>query len=149
MSTVSYYTEDGLKKLKDELEHLKFVERPNIYQQIADARDKEKLTGVRLLRLEQLYPFPRKALKEHLAETPKAEIVWCQEEPRNMGAWTFVREHIENVMSEIGMKSARLVYCGRRESASPATGSAARHRLEQHTLVQAAMTKNSQDVAAE
>ena len=66
-----------------------------------------------------------------------------------MGAWTFVREHIENIMFEIGMKSARLVYCGRKESASPATGSAARHRLEQDTLVQAALTNNLQDVAAE
>ena len=65
-----------------------------------------------------------------------------------MGAWSFVREHIENVMTDIGMKTA-LVYCGRKESASPATGSAARHRLEQDTLVQAALTKNSQDVAAE
>ncbi|MGB0810837.1 MAG: 2-oxoglutarate dehydrogenase E1 component, partial [Candidatus Puniceispirillaceae bacterium] len=101
------------------------------------------------LRLEQLYPFPFKALKELLSDTPKAEIVWCQEEPRNMGAWSFVREHVEHVMSDIGMKSHRLVYCGRKESASPATGSAARHRLEQDTLVQAALTINSQDVAAE
>ena len=138
----------------DESKDLKSVERVvicsgKVFYDLAEERDKEKLTGVRLLRLEQLYPFPRKALKEHLAETPKAEIVWCQEEPRNMGAWTFVREHIENVMSDVGMKAARLVYCGRKESASPATGSAARHRLEQETLVQAALTKNLQDVAAE
>ena len=137
-----------------ESKDLKSIERVvlcsgKVFYDLAEERNKEKLTGVRLLRLEQLYPFPRKALKEHLAETPKAEIVWCQEEPRNMGAWTFVREHIENVMSEIGMKSTRLVYCGRKESASPATGSAARHRLEQDTLVQSALTKNSQHVAAE
>ena len=137
-----------------ESKDLKSIERVvlcsgKVFYDLAEERDKEKLTGVRLLRLEQLYPFPRKALKQHLAETPKAEIVWCQEEPRNMGAWTFVREHIENVMSDIGMKSTRLVYCGRKESASPATGSAARHRLEQDTLVQSALTKNSQHVAAE
>ena len=65
-----------------------------------------------------------------------------------MGAWTFVRENIEKIMTGLEMKSSRLVYC-RKEAASPATGSAARHRLEQETLVQAALMKNQHDLAAE
>ena len=120
-----------------------------VFYDLVETRDNKNLKGIRILRLEQLYPFPEKAVKEHLAETPKAEVVWCQEEPRNMGAWTFVREYIEKIMTGLEMKSSRLVYCGRKEAASPATGSAARHRLEQETLVQAALTKNQQDLAAE
>ena len=106
-----------------------------VYYDLAEARDMAKIDNVRLLRIEQLYPFPKKALIELLSETPKADLVWCQEEPKNMGGWTFAREHLENVITEIGMKTKSVSYSGRKEAASPATGSAARHKLEQEALV--------------
>ena len=106
-----------------------------VFYDLAEARDRDKIKNVRILRIEQLYPFPQKALIELLSETPKAEVVWCQEEPKNMGGWTFAREHLENVIKDIGMKTKDIIYAGRKEAASPATGSAARHRLEQEALV--------------
>jgi 2-oxoglutarate dehydrogenase E1 component len=106
-----------------------------VFYDLAEARDRDKIKNVRILRIEQLYPFPQKALIELLSETPKAELVWCQEEPKNMGGWTFAREHLENVIKDIGMKTKDIIYAGRKEAASPATGSAARHKLEQEALV--------------
>jgi 2-oxoglutarate dehydrogenase E1 component len=106
-----------------------------VFYDLAEARDRDKIKNVRILRIEQLYPFPQKALIELLSETPKAEVVWCQEEPKNMGGWTFAREHLENVIKDIGMKTKDIIYAGRKEAASPATGSAARHKLEQEALV--------------
>ena len=106
-----------------------------VFYDLAEARDRDKIKNVRILRIEQLYPFPQKALIELLSETPKAELVWCQEEPKNMGGWTFAREYLENVIKDIGMKTKDIIYAGRKEAASPATGSAARHKLEQEALV--------------
>ena len=92
------------------------------------------------LRLEQLYPFPDQALIEELGRFPHAEIIWCQEEPQNMGAWTFIDRRLEDVMSQIGTRQSRPRYVGRPEAASPATGSLARHRKEQANLVTEALT---------
>jgi len=119
------------------------------YYDLVDYREKNKIKDVAIVRLEQLFPLPEKEIMKIISDYNPKEIVWAQEEPRNMGAWTFVREYIEKIMTGLEMKSSRLVYCGRKEAASPATGSAARHRLEQETLVQAALTKNQQDLAAE
>jgi 2-oxoglutarate dehydrogenase E1 component len=96
------------------------------------------------LRVEQLYPFPIKAVKEILSKTPKASVVWCQEEPKNMGGWTFVRDYIEDIMAETGMQQQRLVYAGRDAAASPATGTLSRHNREQNHLVAAALDLPSQ-----
>ncbi|MGB1473928.1 MAG: hypothetical protein ACPHAP_05860, partial [Candidatus Puniceispirillaceae bacterium] len=81
--------------------------------------------------------------------TPKAELVWCQEEPQNMGSWTFVRDYLEAVMSEAGMSAQRPIYAGRKAAASPATGSASRHRAEQAALVEAALSAGKASIAAE
>jgi 2-oxoglutarate dehydrogenase E1 component len=67
-------------------------------------------------------------------------VVWCQEEPKNQGGWTFVEPNIEWVLGRIGSKAGRAIYAGRSASASPATGSAARHKQEQEALVEAALT---------
>ena len=128
-----------------ESKDLKSIERVilcsgKVFYDLVEERDKEKLTGVRLLRLEQLYPFPRKALKEHLAETPKAEIVWCQEEPKNQGAWTFVEPNLEWVLTRIGATHSRATYAGRAASASPATGLASQHKAQQTALINEALT---------
>ena len=110
-----------------------------VYYDLAAERDARKEWDTEILRLEQLYPFPSKALTEQLALTPDAAVVWCQEEPKNMGSWTFVRDCIEESMQEAGIKQARLMYAGREAAASPATGSLARHNREQAALVASAL----------
>jgi len=110
-----------------------------VYYDLAAARDAAAAWDIEILRVEQLYPFPSKAVKEMLEKTPKASIVWCQEEPKNMGGWTFVRDFIEDIMVEIGMTQQRLAYAGRAAAASPATGTLSRHNREQNDLVEAAL----------
>ena len=115
-----------------------------VYYDLAAARDAAKAWDIEILRVEQLYPFPIKAVKEILSKTPKASVVWCQEEPKNMGGWTFVRDYIEDIMAETGMQQQRLVYAGRDAAASPATGTLSRHNREQNDLVAAALDLPSQ-----
>ncbi len=110
-----------------------------VYYDLAATRDAAAAWDIEILRVEQLYPFPSKAVKEMLEKTPKASIVWCQEEPKNMGGWTFVRDFIEDIMAEIGMTQQRLAYVGRAAAASPATGTLSRHNREQKDLVEAAL----------
>jgi 2-oxoglutarate dehydrogenase E1 component len=105
-----------------------------VYYDLAIARDLAKAWDIEILRIEQLYPFPSRALREILSQTPKASVVWCQEEPRNMGGWTFIREFVEAVMVDVGMQQP-LNYAGRAAAASPATGSFSRHNREQDELV--------------
>ena len=110
-----------------------------VYYDLAAARDEASAWDIEILRVEQLYPFPSKTVREILEKIPKASIVWCQEEPKNMGGWTFVRDFIEDIMAEAGMKQQRLVYAGRVAAASPATGTLSRHNREQNALVEAAL----------
>ncbi len=119
-----------------------------VYFDLAAKRDEQGAWETEIIRLEQLYPFPSKALKEVISMTPKATFVWCQEEPKNMGAWTMVRDFIEDVMAEAGTKQQRLAYAGRAAAASPATGSLARHNSEQQGLVAAALGLDAGDKAA-
>ena len=97
------------------------------------------MQGVALVRLEQLYPFPLEALAAALARYPEsAELVWAQEEPRNMGAWRFVREEFLDRAS--GVANGRVPrYIGREASASPAPGSLKAHAEEQEAIVEAAL----------
>jgi 2-oxoglutarate dehydrogenase E1 component len=111
-----------------------------VYYDLFEERAKRGIKNVFFLRLEQLYPFPRRALIEELSRFKGAEIVWCQEEPENMGAWTFIDRRLESVLEEIGATQTRPRYVGRAEAASPATGSAKRHRMEQEKLVDEALT---------
>ena len=103
---------------------------------------------VALVRLEQLAPFPERVLAEELARYPKGtRVVWCQEEPGNMGAWTFVAPRIEAVLQGVGMAQTRPVYAGRRPAASPATGLYQQHVKEQVTLIEEAITGGDVEVA--
>ncbi|MEC8091461.1 MAG: 2-oxoglutarate dehydrogenase E1 component, partial [Pseudomonadota bacterium] len=110
-----------------------------VYYDLAAARDAAEMWDTEIIRVEQLYPFPTKALTEVLAMTPKASLVWCQEEPKNMGSWTFARDFIEEAMAAAGCKQERLAYAGRVAAASPATGSLSRHNREQAALVSEAL----------
>jgi 2-oxoglutarate dehydrogenase E1 component len=101
-----------------------------------EARDQQGLKDVQIIRLEQLYPFPGDPLTERLARMPHLEdVVWCQEEPKNNGAWFFVEPRIEDALKGAGGKIARPRYAGRSSAASPATGLAKRHANEQAALV--------------
>ncbi|MGZ5482399.1 MAG: thiamine pyrophosphate-dependent enzyme, partial [Pyrinomonadaceae bacterium] len=92
---------------------------------------------VAIIRVEQFYPFPRTAIKETLARYPNAnDLVWCQEEPKNMGAWTFIEGKFEDLIP----RGDLLRYVGRAESASPATGNYSVHVKEQEKLVREALT---------
>jgi len=93
-----------------------------VYYDLLEDREKRDLNDVYLLRLEQLYPFPAKALLDELTRFPNAEIVWCQEEPKNMGGWAFVQPYIEWVLEQLGRAGGRPRYVGRPASASTATG---------------------------
>ncbi|WP_435257929.1 2-oxoglutarate dehydrogenase E1 component [Thioclava sp. FR2] len=111
-----------------------------VYYDLLAERDKRGADDIYLLRLEQFYPFPVQALSKELERFKGAEIIWCQEEPKNQGYWTFVEPNIEWVLNKIGAKHTRPRYVGRAASASPATGLASRHKHEQETLVNEALT---------
>ncbi|WGJ16521.1 2-oxoglutarate dehydrogenase E1 component [Methylocapsa sp. D3K7] len=98
-----------------------------VYYDLFEEREKRGINDVYLLRVEQLYPFPLKALISSLARFPQAQIYWCQEEPKNMGAWNFVDPYLEWVLSQTGGKSKRPLYAGRPAAASPATGMLSKH----------------------
>jgi 2-oxoglutarate dehydrogenase E1 component len=110
-----------------------------VYYDLLEARDAQGLSDVYILRLEQFYPFPAMSLTKELGRFRDAEVVWCQEEPKNQGGWSFVEPNIEWVLGRIGAKAGRARYAGRPASASPATGLASKHRQEQEDLVAAAL----------
>ena len=121
-----------------------------VYYDLLEEREKRGIDNIALIRLEQIYPFPHRTLKRVLGERPDAEVVWCQEEPKNMGSWFFVDRRLEAVMEDVGGKHRRPRYIGRPEAASPATGSMSRHVQEQNALVSEALDlSGSMDRAAE
>ena len=107
-----------------------------VFYDLMEARRKSEETRVSIVRLEQFYPFPMQRLREIIARYPNAnQLVWAQEEPKNMGGWTFVEPRLERLVPACD----RPIYIGRDPSASPATGSYAIHQAEQASLVQAAL----------
>ena len=97
--------------------------------------------NVAIVRIEQLFPLPVKLIISEIKKFSKAEdIVWAQEEPRNMGAWTFIRDRLDSVLSEINHPCIQSKYVGRVEAASPATGLMKKHIAEQSALVDEALT---------
>jgi 2-oxoglutarate dehydrogenase E1 component len=114
-----------------------------VYYDLYEEREKRGIDNVYLMRLEQLYPFPVKPLMVELGRFPQAQVIWCQEEPRNMGPWTFVAPEVEAVLDSLDARTRRLRYTGRPASASPATGILRRHIKEQAALVDAALMLES------
>jgi 2-oxoglutarate dehydrogenase E1 component len=110
-----------------------------VYYDLLADRQARKIDDVALIRMEQLYPFPDEPLADELVKYPNAEIVWCQEEPENMGAWSFVDRRIEKVLISLKHKAGRPHYAGRHEMASTATGLLRRHNQEQAALVEQAL----------
>jgi 2-oxoglutarate decarboxylase len=143
-SALDDFTQGGFQPLIDDAEiaNAAAVERlvmcsGKVYYDLAEARKKQGADRVAILRLEQFYPFPQARLQEVLAKYPQArELVWAQEEPKNMGGWTFVEPRLQ----EFTPGGRRPVYVGRVASASPATGSYAIHQAEQARLVSEALS---------
>ncbi len=111
-----------------------------VYYDLVNARREKKITDIAIVRLEQLYPFPKESLEKELAKYPKAtEIVWAQEEPRNQGAWYWIasRHHLD---SQLGAKQ-KMLLVSRPASSSPAVGYLAKHNEQQKALIESALGK--------
>jgi 2-oxoglutarate dehydrogenase E1 component len=110
-----------------------------VYFDLLDARQEAGLDDVYIMRVEQLYPFPAGPLLAELAPFAHAEMVWCQEEPRNMGAWSFIEPELETVLKTLGAKHTRPTYAGRRAGASTASGLMSRHLTEREAFLASAL----------
>jgi len=110
-----------------------------VYFDLLKRRDSENMTDVYLMRLEQFYPFPAMSMSKELSRFKEAEIVWCQEEPKNQGGWSFVEPNVEWILARIEAHSQRPLYAGRPAAASPATGLASQHKQQQEALVENAL----------
>jgi 2-oxoglutarate dehydrogenase E1 component len=111
-----------------------------VYYDLLEERDSRGIDNIYLMRIEQFYPFPAMSLVKELERFKQADMIWCQEEPKNQGAWTFIEPNIEWVLSRLGAKNTRPRYVGRVTAASPATGLASTHKAQQAALVDEALT---------
>ena len=128
---------EGFIKLKKNSEIKKVILcSGKVYFDLLEAREKIKKDDVIIFRIEQLYPFPAKSLVKELKPFAKnANFFWCQEEPKNMGAWLLVRDYIQWTLETIKAKNNKISYIGRKPDASPATGYAKRHLSEQQEII--------------
>jgi 2-oxoglutarate dehydrogenase E1 component len=130
---------EKIKLVKDDKIRRVILCSGKVYYDLYEEREKRGLNDIYLLRVEQLYPWPHKALAQELSRFKKAEFIWCQEEPQNMGPWTFVQPGIERVLEFIKAKNTRPRYVGRAASASTATGLMSRHLRELKAFLDEAM----------
>jgi 2-oxoglutarate dehydrogenase E1 component len=119
--------DEKIKLVPDDKMRRVVISSGKVYYDLYEEREKRGINDIYLLRIEQLYPFPTKALMLELSRFKQAEIVWCQEEPRNMGGWVFVDIFLEWVLNQIGAKHRRARYTGRPASASTAVGQMSLH----------------------
>jgi len=112
-----------------------------VYYDLYEERLRRGIDDVYLLRVEQIYPFPMKALVTELARFRAAEFVWCQEEPRNMGAWHFVEMYLDWVLNQISAADRRVRYAGRPAAAATATGLMSKHLAQLKTLLDEALAE--------
>jgi 2-oxoglutarate dehydrogenase E1 component len=110
-----------------------------VYFDLLDEREKRGLADVYILRLEQLYPWPMKSMMHELARFPSAELVWVQEEPKNMGGYLFAEPWIELTLEKLDIKAKRAHYAGRPASASTAAGQMSKHLKEFEALLEQAL----------
>ncbi len=129
---------DTALKADEEIRRVVFCSG-KVYFDLLAKRDAEGLDDVYLMRLEQFYPFPAMSLSKELGRFKHAEVVWCQEEPKNQGAWTFVEPNIEWILRRIDANTLRPQYAGRPAAASPATGLTLQHKKQQEALVNNAL----------
>ncbi|MCP2678948.1 2-oxoglutarate dehydrogenase E1 component [Maricaulaceae bacterium NA33B04] len=110
-----------------------------VYFDLLEAREAQGIDDVYLLRVEQFYPFPAKSVIDELKRFGNADVVWCQEEPKNMGGWTFVEPYLEFCLDKAETKVSRARYAGRAASASTATGLLSKHKAQQEALTEDAL----------
>ena len=110
-----------------------------VYYDLLAERDLRGQSDTYIMRVEQLYPVPKKSLTAEVSRFKDAQFVWCQEEPKNQGAWSFIEPELETILTAVGASQSRAAYAGRVASASPATGLASRHKFEQTALVAEAL----------
>jgi 2-oxoglutarate dehydrogenase E1 component len=110
-----------------------------VYYDLIEERGNRKINDIAIIRIEQYYPFPEGELLEEIKKYKNAEVVWCQEEPMNMGAWTFVDRLIENTLGQAGIKGKRPSYAGRISASSPAAGYSKIHKKQQEHLINEAL----------
>ena len=111
-----------------------------VYYDLLEERDLRGINDIYLMRIEQFYPFPAISMVKELERFKSSDVVWCQEEPKNQGAWSFIEPNIEWVLNRIGAQNLRPTYVGRSASASPATGLASIHKSQQAALIDEALT---------
>ena len=111
-----------------------------VFYDLYQEREKRGLRDTLIIRLEQLYPFPHQELSQLMAAYKNASVVWCQEEPENMGAWTYMDRRLEKELITLGFARPRPSYVGRKAAASPATGFHKEHEAEQVAIVNTALT---------
>ena len=111
-----------------------------VYFDLLAERDERGIKDVYLMRIEQFYPFPARSMVDELGRFKQAEMIWCQEEPKNQGAWNFIEPNIEWVLTRIKAKANRPIYVGRSASASPATGLSSQHKSQQSEIIDTALT---------
>ena len=133
---------DTSKLVKDEKIRRVVITSGKVYYDLFESRAAQNIDDVAIIRMEQYYPFPARELTAELKRYKNAEVIWCQEEPKNMGAWTFVGSRIDDVLESIG-RNIRVVYTGRPEAASPAVGYLKVHEKEQKALVEQALSVSS------
>ena len=111
-----------------------------IYFDLLNEREQREISDIYLLRLEQFYPFPALSFIKELSRFKDAEFVWCQEEPKNQGGWSFVEPNLEWSLNRVEAKYKRARYIGRAAAASPATGLATQHKKQQEMIINEALT---------
>ncbi|RFB04173.1 2-oxoglutarate dehydrogenase E1 component [Parvularcula marina] len=114
-----------------------------VYYDLLEEREARGIEDVYLLRVEQFYPFPRASLMTELKRFPQAEMFWCQEEPRNMGGWSFIESYLEWTLQQIDAKHTRPRYAGRPPAAATATGHAKQHKQELAAFLEEALSTES------
>jgi 2-oxoglutarate dehydrogenase E1 component len=111
-----------------------------VYYDLISERDSSKKVDIYIIRLEQLYPFPAKALTPIISRFKKAEFIWCQEEPKNMGPWNTMERYINWCLTKAGCENSQVKYVGRSPAASTATGLMSKHQKQQKMLIDSALS---------
>lgn len=110
-----------------------------VYYELLEERETRKINDIAIIRMEQLYPFPKSSIVRELKKYKNADVIWCQEEPMNMGAWSYIDRRLEAAMLDAKIKATRPVYVGRKSAAATACGYMKIHQKEQKELIDKAL----------
>ncbi|GLI24973.1 2-oxoglutarate dehydrogenase E1 component [Xanthobacter flavus] len=135
----SHPDESAIKLQPDDKIRRVVLSSGKVYYDLLEEREKRGVDDVYLMRVEQLYPFPLKTLVQELGRFKNAEVVWCQEEPKNQGSWAFVQPYLEWVLEQAGGAAKRPRYAGRPASAATATGLMSKHMAQLKAFLEEAL----------